>query len=248
LSNSLPDHQVSVTLRASTQLSARGEQGPATGSGATPPAHVGHDDDDWLTARTLAVGGLAVLLGTGWLLERRQRLVQRTKRFADAVPAEPPQQAETPTTTVTTVPVVVVPAEPAQQAEMPAGEPVDAMAQVAAQLQEQPAAIPPQQSFPAPLERTHRGSLLIGVASKKRLIKGLMWVRTVAGAAAILAAIAIVVFWSIETTDMRAGDTGLTAPLLVLLLAGWAASWGAGQLANHLHRAFFGRVHPKFDN
>jgi len=34
---------------------------------------------------------------------------------------------------------------------------------------------------------------------------------------------------------------------LVLAVA-WAASWGSGWLANQLHRAFFGRVHPKFDN
>lgn len=86
----------------------------------------------------------------------------------------------------------------------------------------------------------------IGVAAQKRLIKWLMWLRTVTGAVAILAAIAIVVFWSIEAID-RAGETGLTIPLLVLLLAGCVTSWGSGQLANALHRSFFGRVHPKFD-
>lgn len=104
-----------------------------------------------------------------------------------------------------------------------------------------------QQSALAPLQRSHRFSHWMRVTNQKRLIKSLMWVRTVMGATAILAAIAVVVFWAIETTDMRAGDTGLTRPLLVLLLAGWALSWGAGALANLLHRAFFGRVHPKFD-
>jgi hypothetical protein len=122
------------------------------------------------------------------------------------------------------------------------------MAQVAAELAEDPVSLQPQQTFPAPLEHGTRHSHRIGVPAQRRLIKTLMWVRTVAGGAAILAAIAIVVFWAIETTDLRAGDTGLTRPLLGLLLAGWAASWGAGQLANLLHRSFFGRVHPKFDN
>jgi hypothetical protein len=89
---------------------------------------------------------------------------------------------------------------------------------------------------------------LLGVAGQKRLIKVLMWLRTAAGGAAILAAIAVVVFWSIDATDRRAGETGLNAPLLVLLLGGWAAFWLAGRIANMLHRAFFGRVHPKFDN
>ena len=94
----------------------------------------------------------------------------------------------------------------------------------------------------------HRHTFGLAVAGQKRLIMGLMWVRAVTGAAAILAAIAIVVFWLIETSDRRAGDTGLNLPLVLLLLAGWLASRGAGRLANLLHRVFFGRVHPKFDD
>jgi hypothetical protein len=91
-------------------------------------------------------------------------------------------------------------------------------------------------------------SSVFGVRAQKRLIACLMWVRTVMGAAALLAAIAIFVFWAIETTDLRAGETGLNLPLVVLMLSGWAASWVAGRLANMLHRFFFGRVHPKFDD
>lgn len=106
----------------------------------------------------------------------------------------------------------------------------------------------PLMEAPAPVAAPpHRVSVL-GVAGQKRLIRLLMWVRTVTGAAAILAAIAIVVFWSIETTDRRAGETGLNIPLLLLLLAGWVAAWGSGRLADLLHRKFFGRVHPKFDD
>lgn len=95
--------------------------------------------------------------------------------------------------------------------------------------------------------RSQNGPSMLGVSGQKRLIQGLMWLRTLAGAAAILAAIAIVVFWSIETTDSLPGESGLNLPLLVLLLASWTASWGAGQLANVLHRTFFGRAHPNFD-
>ena len=112
-----------------------------------------------------------------------------------------------------------------------------------------PPASEPQMAVPAAAQQPHhRHTFGLAVAGQKRLIMGLMWVRAVTGAAAILAAIAIVVFWLIETSDRRAGDTGLNLPLVLLLLAGWLASRGAGRLANLLHRVFFGRVHPKFDD
>lgn len=112
-----------------------------------------------------------------------------------------------------------------------------------------PPANEPLMELPEAAQQTHhRPTAGLGVPAQKRLIRFLMWLRTVTGAAAILAAIAIVVFWLIEAMDHRAGETGLNMPLVVLVLAGWAASWGAGQLANMLHRMFFGRVHPKFDD
>jgi hypothetical protein len=191
-----------------------------------------------LPVPAVAATGLALLLAGGWVLQRRQRIARRMEVAADPQPA--PQDA----------------AEPAPQAEpqqeppqpSPAAPPVDMMEQVAAELAGEPESMQPRQTFPAPLEHGARPARLLGVRAQKRLIKWLMWVRTVAGGVAILAAIAIVVFWAIETIDRRSGETGLTRPLLVLLLAGWAASWGSGLLANHLHRVFFGRVHPKFDN
>ncbi|MDB5945174.1 MAG: hypothetical protein JWQ33_200 [Ramlibacter sp.] len=100
----------------------------------------------------------------------------------------------------------------------------------------------------APLEPLHRqrSAPRVGAAAKKKLIRFLFWLRSLAGALAILSAIAIVVFRAIELTDVEAGETGLNLPLLAGLLAGWAAYWGCGRLANMLHRAVFNRDHPKF--
>ena len=249
MSNTLPEKETPVTLRASTVLSVRRDPGQASGTVAaaplTPeansPAQPEAQQDGWLTVPALAACGAALLLGTGWLLQRRQRLVlpPQPQHQADAVPVEP-----------SVLPEAALPeqaAQPAPAVEQEAGQAVDAMAQFAAQFDDDAAVLQPQQSFPPPLEQRQRAASRMGVASQKRLVKSLMWVRTAAGGTAILAAIAIVVFWAIEASDMRSGETGLTRPLLLLLLVGWAASWGAGQLANQLHRTFFGRVHPKFD-
>ena len=89
-------------------------------------------------------------------------------------------------------------------------------------------------------------SALLGVPGKKKLIKVLFWGRSIAGASALLAAIAIVVFWAIEFTDVGAGETGLNVPLLVGVVAGWTAYWGCGRLANMLYRSVFNRNHPEF--
>lgn len=236
MSNSTPDQEAPVTLRASTALSPRREEARAPGNESAAPVRAGLPEEAAPAAPVLAVGAVAVLLAAGWLLQRRRRLAQRPAQHSAVAAREsmaiapPPAAPTTPTT-------------PAVRTA--AAQPVDDAAIFAAQFQDEPVALQPQQFFAAPLQHRHSH---LGVPGQKRLIKGLLWVRTLAGGAAMLAAIAIVVFWAIETTDMRAGDTGLTRPLLMLLLVAWAASWGAGQLANHLHRAFFGRVHPKFDN
>ena len=90
-------------------------------------------------------------------------------------------------------------------------------------------------------------TVLLSVSGKTRLIALMMGMRLVAGGIAILAAIAVVVYWSIESTEPGARDMGLTWNLLAVLVAGWAGFWGFGWLANRLHRATFNRVHPKFD-
>lgn len=100
-------------------------------------------------------------------------------------------------------------------------------------------------SVAGPKER--KSTVLLSVSGKARLIALLMWMRLVAGGIAILAAIAVVVFWSIESTERGARDLDLTWNLLAALGAGWAGFWGFGWLANRLHRATFNRVHPKFD-
>ena len=260
MSTTLPEKEAPLKLRASPVLSMRRDPGQAAGTDAAAPlapdagspAQPEAQEAGWLTVPALAACGAALLLGTGWLLQRRQRL--RSQHQADAGPVEAPVAPvapvapEAPAAPVEPEAAVPEPAEqPAPAVEKKAGQAVDAMAEFAAQFEEQEAVQQPEQSLPAPLEHRHRAASRMGVARQKRLIKSLMWVRTVAGGAAILAAIAVVVFWAIESTDMGSGETGLTRPLLVLLLLGWAASWGAGQLANQLHRTFFGRVHPKFD-
>ncbi len=217
-----------------------------------------------LAVATLAMSGMVVLAGS-WLVLRRRRLAQPLQEPASeaAMPHEqaevaPAQPAAEPQTEAEQKPAPV-PEEVAVAAPEP--EPV-----AKAQEELEPAAvgllnaqedttlswapdsdIAVNSSWAAATSPMPRQPSRLGVATQKRLIKSLMWVRTVAGGTAILAAIAVVVFWSIETTDRRAGETGLNMPLLLGALAGWALSWGAGQLANMLHRIFFNRMHPKFD-
>ena len=234
MSNSTPDPNAPVSLRASTALSMRQPPGQAPGDAAAASVHaVGPEPDESRALPALAGGAVAVLLGAGWLLQRRRRLARQPDVHDEADVASVPPPA---------------PAIPAVVAAASVAPPVDDEAVFAAQFQDEPVALQPQQSFPAPLEARHHQASRLSIPGQKRLIKALMWLRTVAGGTAILAAIAIVVFWAIETTDMRAGDTGLTRPLLVLMAAAWFTSWASGHLANALHRAFFGRVHPKFDN
>ena len=243
MSNPLPENEGPVNLRVSKALSVRREQTRAPGTvaagqlgpEAASEAQVESGAEaELLTMPALAAAGAAtVVLGTGWLLRRRLRLARRPRHPAEAVPSQP------------LAPLAPVPA-PSDEAT--AAREAEVIADLASQFEDEPESLQPQQTFPAQLEHQYRPPSRIGIASQKRLIKTLMWLRTAAGAAALLAAIAIVVFWAIELIDRRSGDTGLTRPLLVVLAVAWAGSWGAGWLANQLHRAFFGRVHPKFDN
>ena len=252
MSKSPPESQAPLTLRASKTLSmGRNREGQAPEAVAVAPllpgaaaldqapAAAGAAGDEWHTVPALAACGMALLFGAGWLLERRRRLVERTQSQVDtSANANASANAHH-----------IGPAmQPEQRHEQPVGPPVDAMVALAAQLAE-PDALQPQQSFPAQREHRPRHRHVLDVASQKRLIKALMWLRVAAGATAILAAIAIGVFWAIEaTTNLAAGETGLTSSLLIVLLVGWAMSWSAGQVANQLHRLYFNRVHPKFDN
>lgn len=252
MTNALPENESPVHLRSSAQLSVRRieeRQAAAPGPLAAPLAEATTNGES-LPVPAIAATGLALLLAGGWLLKRRQRMARPPQPAADPVVAE---QVSQPGPQAAAEPAPAPQPGPAREPEPVAGPvsvapPVDLMAQVAAELAEEPDSLQPRQTFPGPLEHSERPARLLSVRAQKRLIKWLLWVRTVAGGVAILAAIAIVVFWAIETIDRRSGESGLTRPLLVLLLAGWGASWGAGQLANQLHRAFFGRVHPKFDN
>lgn len=290
MTNSPPENDAPVALRAATQLSAasapRAASAPAPASLSaaavrTQPAQAGGLDSglggEDLTLATLAMSGMVVLAG-GWLVRRRRRLAEPQPQpqpepepeAEAAVPqgqaesaghpeaAVPPEQVEVaqpePESTAAVDAEVARVPEPLPQADVtpepePQAQPVAvANAEPDAALSWAPdsdaafnsswaAVTPPVQRQPSRMD----------VATQKRLIKSLMWVRTAAGAAAILAAIAIVVFWSIEMIDRRAGETGLNLPLLLGALGGWALSWGAGRLANLLHRLFFHRVHPKFD-
>jgi hypothetical protein len=187
----------------------------------------GANGDGRLGTLVTVFAGALLLGGAGLIVERRRRLARRIALAADAVPASAvvadPVPAETPPADAAHVAAVTQEAADTTATETAAWEPTVETA------------------------RPHP-SRVFGVRAQKRLIACLMWMRTVMGAAALLAAIAIFVFWAIETTDLRAGETGLNLPLVVLMFSGWAASWVAGRLANLLHRFFFGRVHPKFDD
>lgn len=104
----------------------------------------------------------------------------------------------------------------------------------------------PGSAVAAPALPGKRSRFRLSRPARKKLIPLLFWARSGAGLAAILSAIAIVVFQAIEFTDEGAGDTGLNLLLLVLVAAGWAVYWGCGGLANLLHRSLFNRDHPKF--
>jgi hypothetical protein len=264
LSNTLPDNnEAPVHLRSSAQLSVRaGEQGPAAEAAAPAAPAPASTQDESLPVPAVAATGLALLLAGGWILQRRQRLAQGAPLPADppspeaAVRPEPqsePRPEPEPQAEAAThqapepEPEAVAVSEPGPVPAPAVAATSGMMAQVAEELAGEPEDLQPRQTFPAPLERSHAPPRLLGVRAQKRLIKWLMRLRTMAGGVAILAAIAVVVFWAIEAIDHRSGETGLTRPLLVLLAVGWAAFWGSGMLANHLHRVFFGRVHPKFD-
>ncbi|MDB5943852.1 MAG: hypothetical protein JWQ13_3418 [Ramlibacter sp.] len=201
-----------------SDVAARAQDG-----GEAAVAQPGADGDGQLTTLVSVFAGALLVGGAGLIVERRRRLARRVAPAADVVPAS----ALTPDP----VPVETPPADAALTEEA-----AHATATEAAAWEPTVETAPPHPSS------------VFGVRAQKRLIACLMWVRTVMGAAALLAAIAIFVFWAIETTDLRAGETGLNLPLVVLMLSGWAASWVAGRLANMLHRFFFGRVHPKFDD
>lgn len=115
----------------------------------------------------------------------------------------------------------------------------------------EPANLPAFQleDFPLPESaalHSERSTTRLSRPTRKKLIRLSFWLRSAAGAAAILSAIAIVVFQAIEFTDDGAGDTGLNVPLLFLVGAGWATYWLCGRFANTLHRSLFSRDHPKF--
>jgi hypothetical protein len=262
LTNSPPENDSPVALRAATQLSAPSMQqaasAPASAAAAavrTEPAVAGSLDRglgrEDVTVATLAMSGMVVLAG-GWLFRRRRRLAQEPADEA-ALPQAPAEPAADPESALPReqIEVAQMPEPLAQADGAPEPGPVvreEAQLEPDASLSWAPDPdIAVNSSWATATAPMPRRPSRLGVATQKRLIKSLMWLRTVAGGAAILAAIAVVVFWSIETTDRRAGETGLNMPLLLGALAGWALSWAAGQLANMLHRLFFNRVHPKFD-
>lgn len=232
MTQSPPEEERPVSLRATRELSehpaqrAADELAPSAGGDTATQDHQLAVADNHRDAISIAAAGAVLLASIGWLFERRRRIARRGGAPVGDVGAVPANASS-----FDPAPDSALPTPWPEQPELPGDD--ERGAEMAPALVQ--------------TRRQNRPSVL-GVTGQKRLVKILMWVRTLAGAAAILAAIAIVVFWLIETTDSRPGETGLNTPLLVVLLAGWAISWAAGRLANLLHRSFFGRVHPKFDN
>jgi hypothetical protein len=70
-------------------------------------------------------------------------------------------------------------------------------------------------------------------------VKILLRVRRGAGLVAILAAVAVLVFWAIEEIDGATKEPGLYLALLALALATGAGAWWCGRLADRLHRALY---------
>lgn len=185
-----PEEEIRVSLRATTELSGRPlerpepaapEPAPDAGAAADGPL-------EGLDALSLAAAGAAVVVGAGWLLQRRQRLVLP----ADAAPSHDG-------------------ADFGDEGEVPV-----------------------RRSRPRWVQR------------KRLLMKFFLALRSIAGAAAILAAIAFVVFAAIEMIDASAREPRLNMALLGLLLAGAVGYWGCGRVANMLHRSVYNRDHPKF--
>ena len=172
---------------------------------------------DRATAINLGMTGIALATGFGWFLERRRRIAS-----GDATKAP---------VTATATDVVI-------DAAIDAATAADAANDADAEPSElQFAPVPTRRSF----------SWFVSVPRRKRLIAFLMGMRLFAGAMAMFAAVVVIVFWSIESTEPGTRDMSLTWNLLVALFAGWVGFWGFGWLANRLHRATFNRVHPKFD-
>lgn len=190
-----PEKETPVRLRAATELSARPAErsSPAAAAAATAaPAPAEQDGPlDRLDAGALAMAGVVLIGGVGWMMQRRHRLARRA-RPADAGPSQ------------TSGDLVL-----------------------------------------APEPRTRR-SAPPGFRGKRMLVKFFMALRSVAGASAILAAIAFVVFWAIELIDASAREPRLNMALLGCLLAGGAGYWCSGRVANMLHRSVYNRDHPKF--
>lgn len=86
-----------------------------------------------------------------------------------------------------------------------------------------------------------------GTAGTRMAIKALLWMRTLAGWASVVAAVAVVVFWSIEMTEAGGGERALNTVLLLTAAAGAIGFWLFGRIVNAMHRSHFGRPHPKFD-
>lgn len=109
------------------------------------------------------------------------------------------------------------------------------------------APLPPQRDA-VETEVPRRRPAESSVKLRRFLMKFLLLARTVAGGSSILAAIAIVVFWAIESIDSTTQETQLNLVLLGLALAAWVGAWCCGWIANQLHRSLYNRNHPKFDN
>ena len=172
---------------------------------------------DQATAISLGMTGIALATGFGWYLERRRRIA-----WGDATKA----------------PVKVTATDAATDAAIDAATAADAANDADAEPSDfQFATVPASRSF----------SWFVSVPRRKRLIAFLMGMRLFAGAMAIFAAVVVIVFWSIESTELGPRDMSLTWNLLVALFAGWVGYWSFGWIANRLHQATFNRVHPKFD-
>ena len=227
MSNLPPDKELPLTLRADRQLSQNPESAARPSAIAQTRADRSPQAGDATAGRSPGFGGLidqatAINLGmTGIaLVTGFGWVLERRRRIAGGDATKAPVTATDDAIDAAT----------------------DADAATATDADAEPSEL---QFVPVPTRRSF--GWFVSVPRRKRLIAFLMGMRLFAGAMAIFAAIAVVVFWSIESTEPGLREMSLTWNLLVVLFAGWVGCWGFGWLANRLHRATFNRVHPKFD-
>jgi hypothetical protein len=241
-----PEADSPITLQSDRKLTGLPMQRNELPGPTAPRA-----DPGGLSVATLTMAGVVAVAGVGWIMQRRSRQAQQTA-------AQPAPIAEEPMSESDVAPVLAPEPLPPVEATFALVLPRDAgLPPDSTLLQELALALGCEVMAIAPLppvrqeietEAPRRRPAAWSVELRRFLMKFLLLARTVAGGSSILAAIAIVVFWAIESIESSTRETQLNLVLLGLVLATAVGSWCCGWIANQLHRSLYNRNHPKFDD